>query len=183
MSGSVADAQASVHELPALEALARTACKSARAAMAHLLLGVCLALLAPAVGFASLTIGAAAVVAVSAFVHLRTALAETRFALAARACLRGRWQASDLPELTTLRYLGRDRIRAAVTGWILAGIVSLLILPTTLSYGWPPILKVHGFVLAFSALRPLFMAMANGRFLRELSEHARNVAPSAVASM
>jgi len=172
-----------VSEFAALRARARRAFESACVGVQWLVLGICAAFLAPKLRLDWLVHVAALAVALSAFFHCRAAWLEMRFASAVRACVRNRWHGSFVPELNCLRRLGRGCTQAAVAGWTLAGVVSLLVFPIGLSYELPPLLKVYGVALAVCALRLPCTASASRRLLLELDACSQRIARSDVAAM
>ncbi|MET4730566.1 hypothetical protein ABIE09_004386 [Lysobacter enzymogenes] len=183
MRGADAGIDTAVLELAPLWTQAQRAYQSACVGAQWLVLGICAAFLAPKLELGWLARVAAMAVAVSAFFHGRAAWLETRFALAVRACVWNRWRANALPELACLRRLGRGLAWAAVAGWTLAGVVSLLVFPIGLSYELPGLLRAYGLILAISVLRLPYTATASRRLLLELDECSHRVACSDVAAM
>lgn len=183
MQGADAGTDPTMLELAPLWTHAQRAYQNACIGAQWLVLGICAAFLAPKLGWGWLARVAAIAIGVSAFFHGRAAWLETRFALAARACVWNRWRASVLSELTCLRRLGRGLAWTAAAGWTLAGVVSLLVFPIGLSYALPGLLKVYGVILAISVFRLPYTATASRRFLLELDECSHRVECSDVAAM
>ncbi|QWP76229.1 hypothetical protein J5226_21990 [Lysobacter sp. K5869] len=170
-------------KLEGLRANLRATHESGRAGVLSLALAIATAFAAPRLGLTWLTPVAAVAIAVSIAFHCRAAWLATRFAMASLACLRKREDAAPLPERNWLRRFARTRATAAIVAWILVGLVTLLIFPLAMVYAVPAILKAYGLVLLMSALRLVYMAMVDRRFLRELSERSRDAEGPDVIAM
>lgn len=170
-------------ELSVLRNQARRAFECARTGVLWLMLGICIAFLAPKAGDPWLTYVAGGAVFVAALVHCRAAAVETRFALDARRYLGEQRNASPLPGWAELLRQGRRRLRTAAAGWALAAMVALLVVPIGLTFEVPVALRVHGLVLLLSAGRLQHMAMVDRRLLREIDEYVRGLTrPDIVAA-
>ncbi|SDY44791.1 hypothetical protein SAMN04487939_102186 [Lysobacter sp. yr284] len=173
---AVGGTPARMPELSALRGQAVRAFECARTGVLWLVLGICIAFLAPKADSRLLTYIAGAVVFLATLVHCRAAALETRFALGARRYLSEHWNASPLPGLAELLRLGRRRLRTAIVAWMLAAMVALLVVPIGLTFEVPVALRVHAVVLVLSAARLQHMATVDRRLLREIGEHVRSLA-------